>query len=471
MTDAAIKGLNVSALSKTVSATGSVSGSKTRKMDFGSVMNQSLATKANAKDDGLYTNVSGGAKKSDMTDKSQDSQPVSDNRISGAPAADKGTTETVSQKGAADISKTDTTDAGISDDKAVKAEEMLEDIREEIKEIFGCTDEEIENVLAALGLAMGDLLSKANLTEFVAGITGSDGAMALLTDGDLTEKLKMLMSFIDGQIAEVSEEMNISPEELMDLAVQADTHPVFAKAEDTVKEDAGRTQSYGEAQQMQTPSDTAATFAQKVTVTKEGTSDTFSGQQTEQNTNQGFASHSDAAGTIVNTLVQNIDETFAQTLVSEASEIRPSDIIQQIIDSVKVRATEAFQSMEIQLNPEHLGKLHLTVTAREGILTAQITAQDEAVKRAIESQLAVLKDQFNNQGLKVDAVEVTVQSHAFESNQNLNGNEQNDANAGKRTRRNLNLDSLTGLDEEELSNEEQQVIDLAGNGSSVSYTA
>ena len=41
------------------------------------------------------------------------------------------------------------------------------------------------------------------------------------------------------------------------------------------------------------------------------------------------------------------------------------------------------------------------------------------VKAALENQLTALKEQFNNQGIKVEAVEITVQSHGFESEQNL----------------------------------------------------
>ena len=43
--------------------------------------------------------------------------------------------------------------------------------------------------------------------------------------------------------------------------------------------------------------------------------------------------------------------------------------------------------MEIQLNPENLGKINLTVVAKDGMITAQLTAQNEAVKNAIENQI------------------------------------------------------------------------------------
>ena len=46
--------------------------------------------------------------------------------------------------------------------------------------------------------------------------------------------------------------------------------------------------------------------------------------------------------------------------------------------------------MEMQLNPEHLGKIYLNISEREGVIRAQITAQNEAVKEALETQLVEL---------------------------------------------------------------------------------
>ncbi|MGN0161303.1 MAG: flagellar hook-length control protein FliK, partial [Lachnospiraceae bacterium] len=63
----------------------------------------------------------------------------------------------------------------------------------------------------------------------------------------------------------------------------------------------------------------------------------------------------------------------------------------------------------------------------------------------------------------VEAVEVTVESHAFEDgatfNQNNAYSEQQEQAAG-RTRRSLRLDSLDDLSLEELTEEEQIVLDM-----------
>lgn len=216
-----------------------------------------------------------------------------------------------------------------------------------------------------------------------------------------------------------------------------------------------------------------------------GTQDNLAAKITVENTasdnnasqNKDFTRHSAAKADLSENstgvaakLTQSINDSFGEVLVENVGQVDAADIVQQIIDSVKVVSTESLQSMEIQLTPENLGKIHLTVSSRDGIMTAQIAAQDEAVKKAIENQLAVLKENFNNQGLKVEHVEVTVESHAFEGNQNpADGSRQNQESGRRRT---LNLDSLMGLSEEELSDDEQQVMDmLVGDNSSVSYMA
>ena len=158
------------------------------------------------------------------------------------------------------------------------------------------------------------------------------------------------------------------------------------------------------------------------------------------------------------------------------SQIDVNDVINQIARNVRVTISEAATSMEMQLNPEHLGKIYLNISERAGVIRAQITAQNEAVKEALETQLVELRTNLSQQGIKVDAVEVTVGTHEFE--QNLEGNAKQEEQQGqqmeesqKQTRRNLNLDDLDGLSG--LMTEEEQLAAqiMRDNGNQVDYTA
>ena len=135
--------------------------------------------------------------------------------------------------------------------------------------------------------------------------------------------------------------------------------------------------------------------------------------------------------------------------------------------------------MELQLHPQSLGTVNVIVSvARDGSMVAQFTAQNETVKAAIESQVAQLQQRFDEQGIKVNAVEVTVQSHQFE--QNLEQGAQQQENTGNtRTRsgraiRRINLGEPVSQD-----NDMEQMDDasritaqmMAANGNTVDYTA
>ena len=160
---------------------------------------------------------------------------------------------------------------------------------------------------------------------------------------------------------------------------------------------------------------------------------------------------------------------------AQTSQVDVADIIKQIVEFSRVTLTRTATTMEMQLNPEHLGKIFLQLTAKDGMVSAHITAQNEAVKEAIESQIVLFKENMNEAGVKVDAVEVTVGSHEFEKNLEQNAKQEErqaeeQEKAAKGTRHiNLNdLDELGGL----LTEEESLVAQMmAEQGNSVDFTA
>ena len=108
-------------------------------------------------------------------------------------------------------------------------------------------------------------------------------------------------------------------------------------------------------------------------------------------------------------------------------------------------------------------------------MSAQIFTQNEAVKEALEQQIVTLKENMNQAGVKVDAVEVSVGSHEFERNLEQEAKQderqaEEQERASQSTRRiNLNeLDELGGV----MSEEESLVAQMmAEQGNSIDYTA
>ncbi len=150
------------------------------------------------------------------------------------------------------------------------------------------------------------------------------------------------------------------------------------------------------------------------------------------------------------------------------------DIMNQITEYIKINLKSDVQEMELQLHPASLGSVNVQIAAKDGVITAQFTAQNETVKAAIESQLVQLRTQFEEQGIKVDAVEVTVANYRFE--QSFSGKEENPGEGsknGKKGPRRINLNDMN-LEElpEEMEDSERIAADMmARNGNTVDYTA
>lgn len=100
----------------------------------------------------------------------------------------------------------------------------------------------------------------------------------------------------------------------------------------------------------------------------------------------------------------------AKTSVTETAAPAPKDdfnITQQIIDQAKLIKRAENTEMVIKLNPKHLGELTLKVAVTSnGSVSASFHSDNVQVRTIIENSLVQLRSDLNQQGLKVDQVEV-----------------------------------------------------------------
>lgn len=149
------------------------------------------------------------------------------------------------------------------------------------------------------------------------------------------------------------------------------------------------------------------------------------------------------------------------------------EVFEQVVEQIKVTVTADTSEMTMQLNPENLGKVNLSIVAKEGHITAQFVTETEVARQALESQIQQLRDTLGEQGLKVDKVEVSVSDFSFAQQNNTNAEEQKEqqrSEHAKQVHRNLNLSSLeevTDLTEEE----ELAVKIMRSNGNQIDFTA
>lgn len=454
MISAAIKGIDVSAQTGGITKLGS--SGKSSGDDFKKIMTQSLSS----------STATNNSYKSALTQTNDSSAQKS------AQSMSSNKTSAVTEK-----SSSNTVDTQKSSDS--KLSDAGQNVKDYIEEKLGITDEELEDSMAKLGLSVQDLLQISNVIDLVVDLTGAEDAVAIITNSDLSESLKDILSFVNQTVVELDNAVPevVSPEvtpEVNNNAVEVETTPeqeVFTveEAVDLKEEPKEAVQNYTE----DTAGDSSLeeVLSSKITVenTPEDTADTGShkneltgGRHTQQVTKE---------VTVSENLAQNIQEVFDTVMGEEISQVDATSVVRQVVEAVKVAANQTMQSIEVQLNPENLGKINLMVSARNGVVTAQIATQNEQVKRAVESQMTLLKENLESQGIKIDAVEITVQSHAFESGQNLQGNASEQQNA-KGTKKTLKFDSLDDLTDDELSQEEVKAEKLIrSENSSVEYSA
>ena len=150
-------------------------------------------------------------------------------------------------------------------------------------------------------------------------------------------------------------------------------------------------------------------------------------------------------------------------------------IIEQLAERVRVTNLSEVSSIEMQLNPENLGKMYVNISSKQGMVNAQIAATNETVKEALEAQIYELKESLQQSGVKVDAIEVTIASHEFEKNlEQGQSREEHEAERQEemkdKNRREINLSDLD--EASDLLNEEEALIArmMKDNGNSLDYT-
>lgn len=412
-----------------------------------------------------------------------------------------------------------------SETKQVTSEDVVkdqfdrftEDVKEVLKDELGMSDEAIEAAMQTLGLQFQDLLNQNNLANLVAELTGADGVQQLLCseqfvnvlqsvndigkdllnalDMNLEEFQNAVAEAMDNNVGQSDDITGLETETSVNEAVVADqtaTEDVNASTQKFVVEDGRQTKAAENApvkEQEVTVQDTQPTevsedIPEQETVqnieTSENTAEDSTDQNNSSDTTGRFKFTNETTHTVNEAVItpqSQVVQEFAnvETVEPLPQSVNTQDVIDQIVESARVILTEDKTSMELQLNPQNLGKIILKVTEQEGAVTAKIMTQNAVVKEALEAQTVELRQNLEQAGVKVDAVEVTVASHEFEKNleQNAEGEkqqgEQQEKEKGRTRRLNLNdLSELSGVMSEE---ETLAAKMMAEQGNSVDYTA
>lgn len=438
-----------------VSGTAQTKASAKKSGDFKSVMAASLANGA----------TNGNIGKTNIKDNLINVQNTNTNKISAKnnTSEDKSSV-TGSVKNADTSSISDVNSKADNKDVTDTVKEVCEDIKDAIKEEFDVSDEDIKAAMELLGLTALDLLSTAKVAKLIEQLTGTD-ALTLITNEDMMQSFNNIINVVDDANADIADMLGVKTEEVGIVLEQNNIVPVV-NSEDTAKQADGKEADTKNAddninQTVDNQESLSEVLAKKITTESDGKAKNNMSESNEANNKVTYAD-------VADNMISNITDTFADIITEDISTVKEADIVNQVIDSVKLMASRELTSMEVMLNPEHLGSVHITVTARNGIVSAQIAAQNEQVKTALENQMVTLREQFESQGLKVDAVEITVMAHSFEAGQNFGQSESERKQGESKVHRKLDLSSFDDELEEDL---ESTAPAPKAEGSSVEYLA
>lgn len=376
----------------------------------------------------------------------------------------KADTDVVDKKqNAADTGKADKTDKSKQDNKSdEKVNDVVQNVKDTIKEELDVSDEDIAKAMEVLGITDNDLLSVVKVTELVSALTGAD-SITLITDDDMSGKLTSVLDAVNTAQEDVADMLNTDVDDAVlvvrtDAVVKKDTDETAVKNTDS---------SITDNQSVPKTESLSDVLAAKVTAQGSSKHEESTGEHTgEQNHN------TQSYGGVADSIIQSMKDSFADIVTEDTSRVSEADIVNQVIDQIKLSSGRELTSIEVMLNPERLGSVHVTVTAKNGILSAQIAAQNEQVKTALENQVTALKENFQNQGIKVEAVEITVMTHQFEAGQNFGQNESERKQSEQKINKKLNLSDYMDDEDETVSAQDIRRKDSIQNGnSSVEYMA
>ncbi len=175
-----------------------------------------------------------------------------------------------------------------------------------------------------------------------------------------------------------------------------------------------------------------------------------------------------------------INEQTQPEGIFEAFDVQPkytsvntTEIIRQIVDQISIANTTGESVIEMQLNPENLGKLYINVTEKNSEITARIAVSNEAVKNALESQMATLRENLQDANIRVNDVEITIATHEFERNLEQNAGNENGRQGGQQYTHQSSNNGGNGSGQNETASDESRLTAqiMRDNGNSVDFMA
>ncbi len=170
------------------------------------------------------------------------------------------------------------------------------------------------------------------------------------------------------------------------------------------------------------------------------------------------------------TQLQNITQQ-ALNKAQAGREVLSQRAAAQVEQALLTAAKDGSKSLELQLHPAELGSLTITLTARNGEVSAMIRSEKTETAEMLNKQLDQLRTQLENQGIKIDKLEVRNGSQENASTYDTwQGTDQHNAQQEENAQREM-LERIRNLARVRNSNENLDTATLERNMHNERYTA
>ena len=380
----------------------------------------------------------------------------------------------------------------ISEEVVEKVNEVVDKVKAVIEEELDVSEEDIEKAMEALGMTVIDLLNPQDLAQLVATLTGEEDSIALVMSeefkgildvvNELTNQLfeetgfsfvevkDIVISYASQETLDVDllkeEVQQMNPEQKVEISEELQDAPVAVEAEKVI------VKPEENLEKTKVESEETDTVKQVVVEENDSLKQSDSKEQSFNSTDNKSQENVILKQTTKSTepIIRNDGMVFAeprieiqfspeQQIVSlpTGETVSSEEIVSQLVEQARILNEAESTTMEMTLNPEGLGRIFMEVTQKGDEITARIFTENDAVKQALESQMANLRVEMNqNSSTKVTSIEVSVGTHEFEKNleedarNDQRRDEQSNQSERRSSRINLNsMDDLTGLMSEE----------------------
>ena len=323
----------------------------------------------------------------------------------------------------------------------------LELILQQIRQVLGVEDVQIQESMQNLEMTSIDLINPEKIAQLVADLSGEESTIGFISDENMYNSLQELTSSVETILDELVSKTGLEKESILegldvpielfdkditqDLQIDQvveteDTDIIDMAVENKVENDfevvsevkAFETKESEDinSKSLNIEKNSTEGITQNdttVEISKTDDSEADSDKSTESG-NDNLSGNGQAQG--FNSDLENIEALTTDNDAVLDKKAGTEAIIRQLADFVKINSGKEITEMELQLHPASLGTVNVQLATKGGNITAQFTTENETVRAAIEAQATQLQLDLEEQGIKIDAIEVTVASHQMEKN-------------------------------------------------------